>query len=656
MKQLYYTSCVAGRSVSGQGGFQIRAVSRGLTDDRCRALLGHLSYRLPNGFDEDAPPADAPRRLALLNTNAGRVLVNSVHVGRDPTTGRAGNFFSHLLIDLPSDLDAGVAAALLHSNFWVAADHVGPAELPDLETLPASPTISPIKLSVFAKENADLIRFLFQGLLSVTEHQRLFVVAHPDDVAKAVLVVARMLPRDLRAALTFSTYEREPLSSPARIVGTYWRDARLDLESVCYDGAGFGFNTLTRRSSQMSPPAPFAAFALKSLAEGRESELAKFYAACGSMKLDTPERLELAYRVVNDPKPLSNREFSQAQAIPELAQAISGREDTARNVVRWAIDDPQFRDTQFAAAVRQAQSPASFYDEIAEQVVTRLKSGDIEGAKSVLEQLPPKISRDAAPAVYERIGGRLESAALPAKAQLFILPSLLRVKNVDARTRQRWLDIPADHLADLLKLGIDPNDMLAACECALEKSLGEPDPTTLAAVTEHPSILQRILDRHGGEEAPKRRSRDEEVAAGWAPTIRELIATALRQALDSPESGGLLSRGVKAVRNIAMTSYAPPAAMTLTRDLLDLYERRRLSETQFDEGLRQLFASSRFDPGGFLASTDYRRAAPQLEIGALAELTRRALAESPVGILDDPVADLLRRCSDSDAERRLPKD
>ena len=96
--------------------------------------------------------------------------------------------------------------------------------------------------------------------------------------------------------------------------------------------------------------------------------------------------------------------------------------------------------------------------------------------------------------------------------------------------------------------------------------------------------------------------------------------------------------------------------MSLARDLLDLYERRRLSVAQFDDGLRQLFASSRFDPGGFLASTDYRRAAPQLEVGALAELTRRALAESPVGVLDEPVGDLLRRCSDNDAERRLPKD
>src|SRR5437868_5160681 len=104
MKQLYYTSCLQGRSKSGEAGFQVRAASPGLTAERVRAVLRHVRYGLPQGYDEDTSPTEAPRRLALLETDAGRLLCHSSHVGRDLSTNRTGVYFTHVLFDLPASV------------------------------------------------------------------------------------------------------------------------------------------------------------------------------------------------------------------------------------------------------------------------------------------------------------------------------------------------------------------------------------------------------------------------------------------------------------------------------------------------------------------------------------------------------------------------
>lgn len=95
MKQLYYTSCKTGKSVNGSSGFQIRAVSPNLPPDLLRSAVGYVGYALPsNVMPSDSTAAKAPIRLALLNTPSnGRLLCHAVYIGKDPMTGRFGNFF-----------------------------------------------------------------------------------------------------------------------------------------------------------------------------------------------------------------------------------------------------------------------------------------------------------------------------------------------------------------------------------------------------------------------------------------------------------------------------------------------------------------------------------------------------------------------------------
>ena len=134
VKQLYYTSCEAGKSVGGSSGFQVRAASFGLSPDRIRAALRYVGYSLPPTMEPtESTAATAPVRLALLDTpDVGRLLCQSRYVGKDPTTGRYGNFFTHLLFDVPDELDGGRAILCWGNSFWRHSDGDFDTELPEM--------------------------------------------------------------------------------------------------------------------------------------------------------------------------------------------------------------------------------------------------------------------------------------------------------------------------------------------------------------------------------------------------------------------------------------------------------------------------------------------------------------------------------------------
>src|SRR5947209_15834854 len=98
MKQFYYTACKESQSVNGRSGFQVRAVTGGLSAAQLEAAVRYAGYQLPKGMNPETRPDQAPVRLALLQTKElGRILCHSVYVGKDPTTERFGNYFSHIL-------------------------------------------------------------------------------------------------------------------------------------------------------------------------------------------------------------------------------------------------------------------------------------------------------------------------------------------------------------------------------------------------------------------------------------------------------------------------------------------------------------------------------------------------------------------------------
>lgn len=250
MKQLYYTSCRSGKSVSGSSGFQVRAISPGVPAERVRAAVRYAGYSLPNDLSpSDKTSEQAPIRLCFLDTpELGVVVCHSVYVGRDPMTQRQGNFFSHLLMDVSPSLHAGDVICSWGSEFWHRGDDDCACELPMADSLPTTNELDGLRVKEFLKHpsSGELMRFLLRALLLLNSTSRIFIAAPAQDIALCVYGLSRVLPSGVLDRLTFSTYERDPLLCPARLTGTCWGDSKeLELPSSCYSSGSVGYNQFT---------------------------------------------------------------------------------------------------------------------------------------------------------------------------------------------------------------------------------------------------------------------------------------------------------------------------------------------------------------------------------------------------------------------------
>src|SRR5438270_62204 len=76
---------------------------------------------------------------------------------------------------------------------------------------------------------------------------RVFLAAPAGDVAQVVYAVTRALPPELLDVFTFSTYEPDPLASPARLTGSEPGSGGRDLPDACYAAPNAAFNQAAGR-------------------------------------------------------------------------------------------------------------------------------------------------------------------------------------------------------------------------------------------------------------------------------------------------------------------------------------------------------------------------------------------------------------------------
>ncbi len=221
IEQLWYTWSPA--SIDDVGpGLNMRAASPGLTGIRKRLsqfIQHYASYRLPNDFDPDT--MQAPECLALLDTPFGKCLLHKVYIGKD-AFGRSGNFFTHLLLNLPENFTARDAIHFWKSPFW--KDH----DIPEREQSTELPSLTLSDLSRFhAQQNFnfaqahDQLRSLIKAFLAPTrQQQRLTITGTSEQVALFIWGLAHSLPEKLLPpTFTFTTYEYESETSQATITG-----------------------------------------------------------------------------------------------------------------------------------------------------------------------------------------------------------------------------------------------------------------------------------------------------------------------------------------------------------------------------------------------------------------------------------------------------
>ena len=213
-------------------------------------IRSQAAYLLPKGYPQETVTAQAPVRFSFLKLQNGRrVLLRANYIGQDPMTQRYNNYFAHVVTDLSADFTAGDAVRKWESSFWLRQDFDGPANLDEPKQI-SDGSITPRQVAEFARSHKDLVKFILTTLLFGPKNARVHLATNPEQVILSVAVVTQCLPLGLREDLTFSTYEYDPETSFARIVGTCWHESvPHDLSSMAYQPNGGGYNTLTGRKS-----------------------------------------------------------------------------------------------------------------------------------------------------------------------------------------------------------------------------------------------------------------------------------------------------------------------------------------------------------------------------------------------------------------------
>ncbi|ROO88901.1 hypothetical protein EDD29_6586 [Actinocorallia herbida] len=224
--QLHYTSA---RSAA-RSGFQFTASSPGLPPGAEAAVSPYLGYRPP----PDAPPApDAaeiagfPEALSYDVIGGRRLLVLSRYLGRD-YSGRFGNFLAHAVLADADELEGLRPIEFWRAPFWAAA----PAgALPVLDDPPPGDTLDPESLChwLAALDHDPYARLAW--LLDTSADRIILVCPDVEEIVRWFAVLAYSLPVETAAALSFTTYTADPVTSPHRLVGTtpdVWASQRTD--------------------------------------------------------------------------------------------------------------------------------------------------------------------------------------------------------------------------------------------------------------------------------------------------------------------------------------------------------------------------------------------------------------------------------------------
>jgi hypothetical protein len=501
MKQLYCVSNEAGQRVD-QHGVRVTAASSHLPPEHLQSALRYAGSAAPAGASGEAVP---PVRLALLQTpDAGRILCHTTCL-RDPITGKNGQYFAHLLLDVPAALDAHQAIQSWGSDLWQRTDPGGGAELPDALYLPVASALGDAQLADFLDRprHHELMIFLLGALLSTPPTTRLFIVAPSEEVALCVYGITRALPLQLLEQFTFSTYERDPLACPARLIGTCWDETTSkDLPNACYEGQGVAFNLFSGRHTELPSSVPFAEFAVEALAKNQTAALDEFHATWQRLGVREAGLFDLVYRMARGTGVCSKEESQQLLQHPTLGAWVASRSDALGQFLEWALDDHTYATTTFSRAVASLRQKPDRLTRLAHIVEERglaaLREGNLVRTRNCLEAILPMVAPARASSIWSEILVPLKDPdTLSWEVRCYLLPRLVRIKPAASAQAlptdlERWLRVPTERLGQLLALDLPHTCQVAVYLVALQSD-GAPTPELARVLARYPTLLMTAV-------------------------------------------------------------------------------------------------------------------------------------------------------------------
>jgi len=271
--QHYYTSFL--NQTTGTSGFQVKAMSPGISSETQNLILRLISYRIPSGLDERAPTTHPCALRYYPGSQNESLLICSQSIGEDPN-GRPGNFFAHTLVVSPEIFTTVPPVLYWKSPFWLTADPLLRSHLGSLCEFPADPALHSERIWNFLHARGRL-SFFAQLMSAVVQGtgRRIMIVDSDEHTALWIAAISCLLPPAYRPLLSFTTYHHDPYQSLFFITGVS-PSAGLRLTPEDYISY-FILNAHEERVSEIAL-SPYACLAQRFATPGHdENELLTFF-------------------------------------------------------------------------------------------------------------------------------------------------------------------------------------------------------------------------------------------------------------------------------------------------------------------------------------------------------------------------------------------
>lgn len=319
MRQLYYTSCING--TSGSAGFQVKALSPGISTDERAALNKILGYRIPPSLPvEQVSSHPVALRYQYLSTETC-FLACSQSCGPDEA-GRPGNFFAHCVVTAPSDFAVMAPIMYWRHPFWKRSDPSESVEIPEEPCFELDPALDFDAIWAFLDQDdrREWLHRLLCVVLRFDEDRRPIVILDsPDNVPLWIAAVTFGLPAPFRPFLSFATYHHDPYQVPFLITGTT-ADGKFRFSTDEYI-SHFVINASVGKTSDAKESA-YARYVSRHMQpDAYETTLMEFFDFCNSHLAYHPSRLADRFDSVTELY-MALRERSITVAQPSAAAAI----------------------------------------------------------------------------------------------------------------------------------------------------------------------------------------------------------------------------------------------------------------------------------------------------------------------------------------------
>jgi len=477
--QILYTSCK--RGIKGDNsGFQTYSHSPNIGDWEADNQMGILFAQ----FNGQAMPLNLPilptesevrslfpkrysyRRIEGKDALCGIALCT--YIGRDypENSQRSGNFLGHGIVFRESECDINPGLLIGSPRFIESIDphtvrqDVRPAYLPAIElSVPEAKKMEEIQDFLSFDDRAGVFRQMLACLLHAADDQagrarRLIIHDAPESIEMWISALLASLPAKLALGLSYSTYEYNPESSVARIVGAA-ADTEYDLSKRA-NGQDFYFDMIANAvdDEAFDDVTDYCDFVCDSLQYSWENLQAFHKFLRGFSYAAVDERIKDAhnlYLLVGGVLGFDDFSAASAKKLLSFSNAFAGaafNRDLAKRVMT-SLRDPGIEEARFdiffgylhALVEKRILSSADLHQESVEICVEHFCSDTLDHAAftGLYARFHNKMQDGIASAFLSRLE-EIDVRAWLSANQVWKLVEVLLLSASDSKRVQRLLD------------------------------------------------------------------------------------------------------------------------------------------------------------------------------------------------------------------------